>query len=184
MKRILACWIGAILILFPMQSFAVLGPVRVEMIKFGSMTRANKPSNIFIYPNIKVDIDKPTWVKVWMPIDEMDCNLSQACDGLKPLTGDVEDPRFVPNQKYFEKYPNSSESKYGKLYSVKNRKAEGTTFFEPEPCEDGKCRLIPDPSGLGSWITGTVMPKLEKEYLFREETLKKLSQDIDPCYPG
>jgi hypothetical protein len=151
---------------------ADLGPVHVELNTTGdkpSSVRANSVTAFKIHIRFNMTIKSHDWVKIWFPIDEASCDPKDICDGLPKITGDKEHPRFVPNERYFAKYPNSELKKIGKLYQVLDDRKGNTKFDECECategncCTQGKCRIIPDPSGLGCWIMGTVLPPLPRD---------------------
>jgi len=156
--------------------FALLGPIHVELNIMGdspSSVRAGQVNAFKIHIKFNVNIRVHDWVKVWFPIDEASCKLEDICDGMPKITGAKEHPRFVPNEEYFKKYNNEEEAKIGKLYEALDDR-RGKTSFEKCECEDGappysncapegNCRIIADPSGLGCWMTGTVMPALPRD---------------------
>lgn len=170
-----------ILFSLPTSTFAAVGPITVKLGRvYPELTigRANKRNLM----NILVQYDQTLeagFVRIWLPIDESECDLNKMCDETPKITGGIESPRFVPNEKYFEKYPNSQEKEYVKLYKITSRKDNTIETYQPEPCKDGKCRLIQDPSGLGSWIMGTVMPKLFAEPIKRKEQLHEIGEYFD-----
>lgn len=158
---------------------AELGPVHVELNTTGDKpggVRANTVTAFKVHFRFNINIKVHDWLKVWFPIDEASCNPKDICDGLPKITGNREHQRFVPNEKYFAKYPNSDEKDFGKLYQVLEDRYGNTRFDECECategncCSQGKCRVVADPSGLGCWIMGTVLPQLprdEKERYYR-----------------
>lgn len=165
----------------PANAFAGYGPVEVKLGReYPELTiaRANRPNTMNILVKYDQELERG-FVRIWLPIDESECGLGKMCDETPKITGDIESPRFVPNAKYFEKYPKSPEKEYTKLYKITSRKDNTIETYQPEPCKDGKCRLIPDPSGLGSWMMGTVMPKLYIDPAKREEQLKKIGHCFD-----
>lgn len=159
---------------------AGLGPVHVELNTTGDKpggARANTVTAFKIHIQFNINIKTHDWVKVWFPIDEASCDKNKICDGLPKITGDKEHPRFVPNAKYFEKYPDSKEKDFGKIYQVLSDRSGETRFDECECatnencCGEGKCRIVPDPSGLGCWMMGTILPQLPRK---KEDTKKRL----------
>lgn len=146
---------------------ATLGPVLVELNVRDdrqSAMRANKVTSFKVSFRINKDIKVKDWVKIWFPVDEASNDPKEICDGLPKITGDNEHPRFVPNEKYFAKYPNSNEKQFGKIYEV-FEKERGLTRFDGCQCKyetekKNNLRIVDDPSGLGCWIMGTVLPKL------------------------
>lgn len=162
---------------------ADVGPVHVELNTTGDRpggVRANSVTAFKIHIRINKEIKPAEWIKIWFPIDEASCDPKDICNGLPKITGDREHPRFVPNEKYFAKYPNSKEKDFGKLYQVLNDRNGNTSFEECECatdvncCAQGKCRIVPDPSGLGCWIMGTVFPSLPRDDKERLERLKMI----------
>ena len=171
--------------------FALLGPIHVELNIMGdspSSVRAGQVNAFKIHIKFNVNIRVHDWVKVWFPIDEASCKLEDICDGMPKITGAKEHPRFVPNDEYFKKYKNEEEAKVGKLYEALDDR-RGKTSFEKCECEDGappysncapegNCRIIADPSGLGCWMTGTVMPALPRDDKQRIKSLYAIRQQI------
>jgi hypothetical protein len=145
---------------------ATIGPVEVQLSNPNGelrKARANHENTLSIRFRINMDIKVHDWVKVWFPIDEASCDPADICDGLPEINGKLEHPRFVPNTKYFVKFPESEEKKIGKLYDVLDDRRGKTKFesCESNCCAEGKCRIVADKSGLGNWIMGTVMPALQ-----------------------
>lgn len=129
--------------------------------------RANTITSFKVFFTINRDIKVKDWVKFWFPVDEASGNQKDICDGLPEITGDIEHPRFVPNENYFAQYPNSTEKQFGKLYEVFD-KDRGLTRFDSCQCDyeilkKSKLNIIEDTSGLGCWIMGTMLPKLYKD---------------------
>jgi hypothetical protein len=176
------------MMVMPIHVLASLQPIVITLNtpneKWERWKRANKPNSMYIHLSNDKEIPAYNWYRVWLPIDEADKDFKNICDGLKPITGGMEDPRFVPNVKYFEKYPDSPEKDYGKLYTLKRGKLGKVEFYDAENCPGVKNRLIPDPSGLGHWITGTVMPKLERDEKKREKAIIEIGEHFDMCDPG
>lgn len=173
---------------------ADVGPVHVELNTTGDRpggVRANTVTAFKIHIRFNINIKTHDWVKIWFPIDEASCDPKDVCNGLPKITGDMEHPRFVPNEKYFAKYPNSDEKKFGKLYQVLEERHGNTRFDECECatdgncCAQGKCRVVPDPSGLGCWIMGTVLPPLPRDSDERINRLlmieRSTSLGFSPC---
>jgi len=180
--------------------FALLGPIHVELNIMGdspSSVRAGQATAFKIHIRFNVNIRVHDWVKVWFPIDEASCKLEDICDGMPKITGAKEHPRFVPNDEYFKKYNNEEEAKIGKLYEALDDR-RGKTSFEKCECEDGappysncapegNCRIIADPSGLGCWMTGMVMPALPRDEKKRYELMHSIIHEArlgyyDDCY--
>lgn len=169
---------------------ATIGPVEVQLSNpNGEMRKArlNRENNLRISFRFNINIKVHDWVKIWFPIDEASCDPNDICDGLPEINGKLEHPRFVPNAKYFKKYPESEEKKIGKLYEVIDDRKGKTNFesCEGNCCNEGKCRIIEDKSGLGSWIMSTVMPALPRDEADRYVKLAIImrSQDFgyNPC---
>lgn len=160
---------------------AAIGPVEVQLSNpNGEMrkARANRENNLKINFRINASVKIHDWIKVWFPIDEASCDPNDICDGLPEINGKLEHPRFVPNAKYFERYPESEEKKIGKLYEVIEARNGRTNFesCEGNCCNEGKCRIVEDKSGLGSWILGTVMPALPHNDTERYRLLAELTK--------
>ncbi|MCK5744149.1 MAG: copper amine oxidase N-terminal domain-containing protein, partial [Caldisericia bacterium] len=146
---------------------ADLGPVHVEMNITGERlgaSRANTVTAFKIYMRINKNIEVYDWIKIWFPIDEASCEPKDICGEPLMIKGFDESPRFVPNEKHFLKYDNPREKEFGKLYEVHEPYEMETTFYDCKSCNDpvGKCRIVEDPSGLGCWIMGTVLPSLPR----------------------
>jgi len=144
---------------------AELGPVYVEMNNYNNLhSRANTATAFTIHFRFNKDIEIFDWLKFWFPIDEASCNPEDICGKPLIIKGYDESPRFVPNEKYFEKYDNPEEKALGKLYEVLDHHELETNFYDCESCNnpEDSCRIIQDPSGLGCWIMGTVFPALPK----------------------
>lgn len=137
--------------------------------------RANTINEFKIFFRINEDIKTHDWVKVWFPIDEASCDPADICGDEFVIKGHDESPRFVPNEKYFEKYDNDYEEDNGKLYEIIGNKVE-IRFFEPTLCTEpkGNCRMVEDPSGLGYWMMGTVLPALPKDEAERKEQAARI----------
>jgi len=150
--------------------------------------RANLANDFRIFLRINEDIRTHDWVKVWFPIDEASCDPADICGEEFIIKGHDESPRFVPNEKYFEKYSeNYDEMKVGKLYDLTGYDRVDTVFFEPSICQEpeGNCRMVEDPSGLGYWMMGTVMPSLPKDETERKnksiDIVDSTSIGYNPC---
>lgn len=151
---------------------ATLGPIHVELNTTGdrpSGVRAGQVTAFKIHMRFNINVKVHDWIKIWFPIDEASCDPKDICDGLPEVNGSKEHPRFVPNDKYFEKYPgNTDEAKHGKLYEVLDDR-KGATRFDKVECKDGncasegKCRIIAEKNGLGGYMLGTVLPQLPKD---------------------
>lgn len=146
---------------------ATLGPIHVELNTTGdrpSGVRANSVTAFKIHIRFNINIKVHDWVKIWFPAKEASSNIEDICDGLPALNGKSEHPRFVPNEKYFEKYPQSEESKFGKMYGVMDDRKGATKFYRGDCSEfedeSVKKNAIPDKSGLGHWLMGMIMPSM------------------------
>jgi hypothetical protein len=149
---------------------ATLGPIHVELNTTGnrpSGVRANSITAFKIHIRFNVTIKSHDWVKIWFPAKEASNNFEDICDGLPALNGKSEHPRFVPNEKYFDKYPESEESKFVKMYEVMDDRKGSTKFYKGDCSEfedeSVKKNMILDKSGLGHWLLGTIMPKLPRK---------------------
>ncbi len=170
------------------QVEAVLGPVGVELNVTGERlgpSRANTVTAFRIYFRINQNIEVHDWVKIWFPIQEASNDPNDICGEPLVVKGYDESPRFVPNEKYFEKYNNPDEKKVGKLYEVLDEHESSTKFFGCEPCDESEdnCRLVEDPSGLGCWIMGMVLPALPKDRSDRKEILARIIYCSDIAIP-
>ncbi len=150
------------------QVVATLGPVHVELNIIGERlgaSRANTVTAFKIYIRLNVNIEVRDWIKIWFPIDETSCNPEDICGEPLVVKGYKENPRFVPNQKYFEKYDNAYEKYVGKLYEIIDNHDYEAIFFDCASCDNtlDNCRLVPDQSGLGCWIMGTVLPAIPRD---------------------
>ncbi|MEZ4813243.1 MAG: hypothetical protein R2883_07210 [Caldisericia bacterium] len=69
--------------------------------------------------------------------------------------------------------------KNGKLYEI-GRTSSRYVFYEPTNCEElsKDCRLEPDPSRLGYWLMGTVLPSMPRDERDRKEKTVKILQAI------
>jgi|GEM_PF-371996 len=187
------------------SAFAVLGPVHIELNVSGERllgVRANQVTSFKIHIRINMDINVHDWIKIWFPIDEAWADraspdptkpgniFEKICDSLTPINGVKESQRFIPNDKYFEKYTNKDEQDMGKLYEVLEDRNGQTRFDRCEPgnnpdlCTDS-ARVIRDPSGLGCWMLGTVLPPIPRDESKRKERLAQIiittSIGITPC---
>ncbi len=170
-------------------TLANLGPVHVQLNITGEKpgnARANAVNSFIIYVRFNVDIEAHDWVKVWFPTYEASWDEEDICDGLPEIRGvGLEHPRFVPNEKYFEIYKNQEEFEIGKLYKILNEHDVDTDFYEPTDCKElsENCRLRADPSGLGYWLMGTVMPSLPKDQSDRKERTAQIIYTTYFAYP-
>jgi hypothetical protein len=171
------------------ETKAVLGPVHVELNVTGERlgpSRANTVTAFTIYLRLNTYIYFHDWVKIWFPIDEASCDPTDICGEPFEIKGHNESPRFVPNEKYFEKYDNPEEKDVGKLYEVLDEYFIAANFYDCESCKkiEDSCRIIQDPSGLGCWITGTVLPALPRDEIKLREYLIDRSIRTNPIMIG
>lgn len=171
---------------------AVVGPVNISLKTYwnlGKPARANKANAMSVTFRFNKDIKIHDTIRIWYPTSEyvVGENLkSSICEGLPPLNGELESPRFLPNSKYFEKYPQSKEKSLYKIYKVE--KPNGTIDWAVEPGNDVQLDefiekllqrdnkgAIKDESGLGWWLMGTVMPALPIKKNERVEKLIDIS---------
>lgn len=170
-----------------------IGPVIVELNKTGDFqgsTRANTIVNCKIFFHFNVDIKVNDWIKVWLPLEEAQCDPAKFC-GYKPeVNGNAENPRFVPNDSYFSKYPKSDEKKYGKLYEVVDAKTGATNFLscsgqDGNCCPDSNCKSEAQKTNFGKILLGTVLPKLPRDDKERKRRLAMILRSISigftPC---
>ncbi|MEZ4812164.1 MAG: hypothetical protein R2883_01505 [Caldisericia bacterium] len=168
--------------LFADLTSATIGPVHVELNITGERlgaSRANTANSFKIYMRYNKDINAGDRITIWFPIDEATCDQDKICGEPLVIKGFDENPRFVPNEKYFEAYKNDEEAGFSKLYDIYDFDGFQTKFYEYESCDnDGEngCRLVPDPSGLGSWIMGTVLPSIPKDDSLRSGYLWGLGE--------
>lgn len=184
--------------------FAVIGPVHVELNcrnpSLGA-ARANSNNAYKVYLRYNVDIKTHDTIKLWFPTTEAAGTdpleiVKNACDGLPKINENINNPRFVPNEKFFEKYKNTELEKFKQLYVI--RDSSGNTDFVDlpdtsnvpnwgDPCHnDGKYPLMAkDPSGLGCWMMGTVMPPLPVDPIERIKRIREIGNSTsigyDPC---
>lgn len=168
---------------------AIVGPVHVSLRSswyYSKPPRANNENSMYITFRINKDIKFHDTINIWYPTSEAvagDEMKKSICQGLPQLTGDLESPRFLPNSKYFVKYPQSKEKTIYKIYRAE--KPNGTIDWALEPGNDAQLDefigkllqkdsngAIEDESGLGWWLMGTVMPALPID---KDERFKKLA---------
>lgn len=202
MKRIQILLAFVILLSAQSLTKATVGPVKLDFgywYKTVGASRANAANNFVVSFVYTKNINIHDWVKVWLPLNEsVPCKTKDeleknSCNGLQEITGDLESPRFVPNKAYFEKYPNSPEKDIGKLYYSNDMNSFDYTFMDVDehntPSWDAcgmdspNPKLIKDPSGLGYWITGTVMPAIPKDKEKRLEFMKVKNHYINLGFP-
>ncbi len=171
-------------------AFAEVGPVHVEMNITGERlgsARANTVTAFKIYMRLNVNIEVHDWIKMWFPIDEKSCDPADICGEELTIKGQKESPRFVPNDEYFKKYNNEEEEKLGKIYEILDEHEVNTRFGECQKCEEpeGNCRIVEDPSGLGCWLMGTVLPAIPRDQSDRKERTAQIihttSIGYSPC---
>ena len=118
--------------------FATLGPIHVElnMIKPRlSAARANQITAFKVYIRYNVNIKIHDWFKFWFPIDEFVTSdnpkdvVDQICDGLPKIDENINNPRFVPNDDFFKKYPNSKLAGLKQVYEIKDERTN-IDFFD------------------------------------------------------
>lgn len=168
---------------------ADLGPVVVELNPAGDKpgkAKANTVTAFKILIRINVNIKVHDWVKIWFPTEEASNNIEDICDSLPQLNGKMEHPRFIPNKKYFEKYPQSEMAKYGRMYDILDDRRGAIKFYYGNCSEDSddpnKNILLPDKSNLGYWLMGTIMPEMPKNDDERFKRLALLLEDTAICY--
>jgi Copper amine oxidase N-terminal domain len=171
------------------ETKAVLGPVHVELNSYGERvgpSRANTVTAFTIQIRLNVNIEVHDWIKIWFPIEEASNDPADICGDPFEIKGRNESPRFVPNQKYFKKYNNLEEKKVGKLYEVLDEHEVNTRFDNCDSCEETEdnCRIIQDPSGLGCWIMGTVLPAVPRDSSERKERLGQMINTTSLGYCG
>lgn len=192
----LAVFLGASL-----PAFAVLGPVRVELRRnfaIQQYSRANTILNYKIFIRFNENLKEYNWLKVWFPTNESadftnSANgINKICNGFPEINERIIDPRFVPNDKYFEKYDNPELKGRKQLYKaiIRSEKFEYEDCPElknlgnwENACEDGSL-LIKDPSGLGAWLLGTVLPSMPVEKEVREKLLTNIVRRVSIYYGG
>lgn len=172
---------------------AVVGPVNISLKTYwnlGKPARANKANAMSVTFRFNKDIKIHDTIRVWYPTSEyiVSENLkSSICEGLPPLNGELESPRFLPNSKYFKKYPQSKEKTIYKLYKIEG--SNGAIDWAVEPGNDAQLDefienllqkdsngAVKDESGLGWWLMGTIMPALPIDRDKRGEKLIKISR--------
>jgi hypothetical protein len=186
--------VAVLVLLFTSSSVsAIVGPVQVGLRSswyYSKPPRANSENSMYITFRINKDIKFHDTINVWYPTGEAvagDDMKKSICQGLLQLTGDLESPRFLPNSKYFVKYPQSKEKSIYKIY--KAEKPNGTIDWALEPGDDAQLDefigkllqkdsngAIEDESGLGWWLMGTVMPSLPIDQKERYEKLVQISR--------
>jgi hypothetical protein len=161
--------------------FATLGPV---VLKFNSWfglsgSRANYHNRFEIEFRCNVDIWFNDWIKVWFPTSDDKQFISfedfkaKACGSLPEMNGVLESQRFIPNEEYFKKYPQSKEKEIFKLYEFTDNKGTykeqtcktGSDIKDENAClvDSPNSRMIKDPSGLGYWLTGSVLRPFSRD---------------------
>lgn len=170
---------------------ATLGPVRVELNLTKpkmSHARANSVNAFKISFRYNVDIKYNDWYRIWFPIDEFTNSdnpedvVGEICDGLPVIDERINNPRFIPNNEYFDKFDNPELSKVRQIYEGKNDNGCYNFASCPDVSEISdwgsacgkelkKYRIIKDPSGLGCWMLGTVMPSMPFD---QEKLINKL----------
>ncbi len=181
---------------------ATLGPVRVELNLTKpkmSHARANSVNVFKISFRYNVDIKYTDWYKIWFPIDEFTNSenpedvLGEICDGLPVIDERINNPRFIPNNEYFEKFDNPELSKVRQIYEGKNDNGGYNFASCPDVSEISdwgsacgielkKYRIIKDPSGLGCWMLGTVMPSMPFDQTDLIKKLQAIMRSTLFCY--
>ena len=175
--------------------FATLGPVHVElnMVKPRlSAARANSLTAFKIHFRYNINIKIREWIKVWFPICESELSgvpveiPGKICDGLGQITENKPGWRFVPGEEFFKKYPNSELKNYFLLYEIKDYKGNIEFFPLPDLSKfkpwqdiygnDKSPRLVKDPSGLGCWLLGTILPPMPYDTSDRMERIKTIDR--------
>lgn len=176
-----------------LSASAVVGPVNISLKSSWNNhkpARANSPNSMSITFRFNKDIKIHDTIRVWYPTSEAvaDENLKNSiCDSLPPLNGELESPRFLPNSKYFQKYPESKEKTICKLYNLEGANGAFDWFIEPGNdakldefiealLQKDKYGAIKEESGLGWWLMGTVMPSLPIDQQERFEKLVQISR--------
>lgn len=170
-----------------------IGPVIVELNKTGDFqgsTRANTIVNCKILFHFNVNIKANDWIKVWLPLEEAQCDPAKFCNMDSNLINNAENPRFVPDDEFFKRNPNSDEKKYGKLYEVVDDKTGATNFLscsgeDGNCCPDSNCKSSTQKTNFGRILLGTVLPKLPRDEKERKRRLAMISRSIGfsfaPC---
>lgn len=193
MRKLLAVAILVAMTISAIPAMATVGTVRVVLNVINDRktgyARANTTARYDIFFRFNVDIKTHQWVKVWFPIDEASSQLNDICDQLPVLNGVLESQRFIPNEKYFEKYPNSQEKETVKLYKMNDDM--GNIDFLDAPgqidkiCKSDDSRFVKDSTGLGYWMLGSVMPPLPRDKTKLMEELKRIIRKTaltyNPC---
>lgn len=199
MKKIAILLIVAVLFSFVAPAFATLGPIRVELNLIKPRicaARANTKTAFKIYIRYNVDIKYNDWMKIWFPIDEYSLPADAAdipksvCDGFGKIDENITDPRFVPNDAYFKKFTHSKLAGLGQVYE--SRDIKGSMLFYSlsekndweDVCGNTKARIVKDPSGLGCWMLGTVLPPFPIDLNERFKALEKFTRSINIGYSG
>lgn len=202
MKKLLAVATLVSMIMIVNPAIATVGPVKLDFGKWYKKVgayRANTANNFVVSFVYSKNIKRHDWIKVWLPLNEnipyqtkeqLEKNF---CDGLPKITGGLESPRFVPNKAYFEKYPDSPEKEIGKLYRASGEHMHEISFIDLEDdksdnrdachLDSSSPKLIADPSGLGYWMLGTVLPALPRDVEKRIEFMKKIRYHINIGFP-
>ncbi len=193
--------LAAIMFIPSNLAFATLGPVHVELNMWKprlSASRANSLTAFKICFRYNTNIKINEWLKIWLPIYESGLPENpveiptKICDG---LGGIDERPgaRFVPNEEYFKKFDNAELKKLRQIYEGKDEKGGYNFSLCPDvskienwgnACQkdQGRFRFVKDPSGLGCWKLGTVMPSIPIDSAERMEVLKKIMRGISLGY--
>lgn len=192
-KQTMALILVFFLLFWAQRLFATVGPVIVEVNKSGDFqgsTRANTIVNCKILFHFNVNIKVNDWIKVWLPLEEAQCDPAKFCNIDPNLEKNAENPRFVPDDEFFKRNPKSDEKKYGKLYEVVDDKTGATNFLsctgeDGNCCPDSNCRMANQKTNFGKILLGTVLPKLPKDEKERYHRLAMILRSISigftPC---
>ena len=185
MKRVMIFFAILLMLGNASSALAVIGPVQCKLNDYygknmTSYARANTFNGIKVIFKINQVIQVHNWIKVWFPNTEdipesYDGDITKLfCDGFPKITGDLESPRFIPNGEYFKKYPKSREKDICKLYRFTNERlavaledcpdiSKLPTWGDVAKSKVNMPGLVRDPSGLGCWMLGTVMPAMPRD---------------------
>lgn len=205
MKKIIVFIIYIMIQILMNPAMASVGPIHVELNMFKpklTHARANQVTSFTVYMRYNVNIKIHDWIKLWFPSSEAveyacpEDLLKNICDGLPQIDENIDNPRFLPGKNFFEKYPNSKLNTKRQLFTVPEYNKPGLLYDNPEPGDvqnwsdvcgesDNKRRIIKDPSGLGCWMLGTVMPAIPVDDTERKEWSRRIGMSIaigyNPC---
>ena len=181
--------------------WATVGPVHVELNTYWwadsnhCRSRANSVTSFRIFMRYNITIKIHDEIKVWFPAyeafksDNPEEIIKNFCDGRQKIDEKITDPRFVPNDEYFKKFDNPELKKVKQLYEYSGRSKKASLFDCPDlsdiPDWGDAClppgkftTLLKDPSGLGCWILGTVMPSMPIDENEQWQKIQKISNSI------